>query len=344
MAGLTGKMCKHRGWVGMPVDLDEATKSLKLYKSTLDVFNEIYGGALYNSDEVVVIYGRPQVGKSLFCLQEAVGVGENVLYIDTEGGFKGLAAKWLPVFRARFKKNNKIYLESCRTMESLHEFLGFKTRVVFKRAKEDEDEEEKSATLEDFGMDVDKLLKAKQKEAKKAAKEKGKMEFRILETVDYAPIDAWVEKNNVKFVIVDSVSAPIRLSIPDEQQNFPARATATGIIMRKLIELQKRYEVGVLVTAHASFNPADPTAKLADLRGGIVLHHFAKRMIYIDMREARNMINFRRAWIVRIEDEPRYSRVVGLKITDVGFEEYENVEDLLTMTEKHIVLEIGRGK
>ena len=126
----------------MPVELSDAIKNLRYIPSSIEGLNEVYGGYVYNSDEIVALYGKPQVGKTLFCLQEAVASNANVLYIDTEGGFRGMASKWLDVLRARFKTEGKIYLESSKNLMSLMEFFGFKTKVVFQTAGDDEDEED----------------------------------------------------------------------------------------------------------------------------------------------------------------------------------------------------------
>lgn len=327
----------------MPVDLEEATKKMKDYQSSINGLNKIYGGGLYNSDEIVAIYGKPQVGKTLFSLQEAMSQKKiNVLYIDTEGGFTGMARKWYPVFRERFKFGGKVFVESCRTLESLHEFLGLKTAVVFKKKKDDKEDDE-SVSLDSYSEESgsgDKVVKKSVRDEKKALKEKGKMEFRIIEKRAYAPIDDCIAANKVEFVVLDSVSAPVRLAIPDEQQNFPARATATSVVMGKLIQLQEKYGVAVLVTNHASWNPAEQFNTLANMRGGLAVHHFAKRILYLDMREKKSLVNYRRIWVGRIEDRPKFSDIVGLRIDDLGFSEVTDkslLAELVTKSEQEML-------
>jgi KaiC/GvpD/RAD55 family RecA-like ATPase len=322
----------------MPVELRDAIKGLKYIKSSINGLNNVYGGFLYNSDEVVALYGKPQVGKTLLCLQEAVASGKNVLYIDTEGGFKGMAQKWYDIFVERFKATKShIYLESCKTLDALTDFLGFKTRVVFKVADEDEESSGNDKRKGKETATVEEKVAEMQKQERRELKEKGKMEFRVIERYENALVDGWIKEKDIEFVILDSISAPIRVLMPEERQNLPARATAMALIMGKLINLQQRHNVCVLVTNHASFNPTDPyqsrDSTSPTMRGGISVYHFSKRIIYMDERHGKDYRNFRRLWIMRIEDEPRAGAVVGVRIDDTGFSDVKDVKDLLTDTE-----------
>jgi ribosomal protein L20 len=69
------------------------------------------------------------------------------------------------------------------------------------------------------------------------------------------------------------------------------------------------------------------------MRGGVVVHHYAKRIIYMDQREAKDLRDYRRMWIVRTGADAKFSDVIGLKIGSLGFEEVD-VQNLLTDTEK----------
>lgn len=338
-AGLRRRMCVHKRMVmwAMPVSLKDAVKNLKFLKSSLKGLNDVYGGSLYNSDEIVALYGKPQVGKTLFALQEAVASGTNVLYIDTEGGFKGMAQKWLDVLVERFKAKNEIYLETCKTLDALTEFLGFRTRVVFRVADEDgseEEEKEKRRGKEPVTVE-EKIKELQRQERREARSEKGKMEFRVLERFENAPIDVWVQEQKIGFVILDSISAPVRVLMPEERQNLPARASAFALVMGKLVSLQQKHNVCVLVTNHASFDPTDiyRDSTSVAMRGGLAVHHFAKRVIYMDERAGKEFRQYRRFWVMRIEDDLRAHNVVGARIDDLGFHEVEDVKKLLTDSE-----------
>ena len=106
-----------------------------------------------------------------------------------------------------------------------------------------------------------------------------------------------------------------------------------AIIMGKLVNLQQTHNVCVLVTNHASFDPTNPYSNVAQMRGGIAVHHFSKRIIYMDMRDKKELRNYRRLWIMRIEDEPKASTVIGARIDDAGFHYEKDVKKLLTDSE-----------
>lgn len=300
--------CKHQREVGsMPVKFGDVAVAIKRYPSSIKGLNAAFGGDLYNNDAIVTFYGKYHVGKSLLVFQDMCSSGGNVLWIDCEGGMKNMIEKWLPVFTSRFGKSGEMYLETRKTLTELTDFLGFNTNVVF--------------------------------QSKDKKGEKGKMEFRIIESQEEGPIDSFIKDAKIDAIVLDSISSPVRQIMTDNQQDNPTKATAQALILGKLLSLQDRYGTIVVVTAHASVNPTDQYAMSIDvkMRGGIVLHHFSKRVIYIDAREMRGLRDYRRLWVVRSEDMPRFSAVVGAKISNVGFEDYEDVNGLLTQREAEVL-------
>jgi hypothetical protein len=219
-------------------------------------------------------------------------------------------------------------------LDALTDFLGFKTRVVFRVADEEDDGGDNDKKRKRDASTVEEKVAEMQKQERREMREKGKMEFRVIERYENALIDGWIKEKDIEFVILDSISAPIRVLMPEERQNLPARATAMSLVMGKLVNLQQRHNVCVLVTNHASFNPTDPYQSRDStspiMRGGISVYHFSKRIIYMDERHGKDYRNFRRLWIMRIEDEPRAGAVVGVKIDDAGFHYVKDVKELLT--------------
>jgi hypothetical protein len=106
-----------------------------------------------------------------------------------------------------------------------------------------------------------------------------------------------------------------------------------ALIFGKLIVLQEKYRCVMGVTAHASVNPANPYQKYGELRGGLVAHHYIKRLLYMDKRELKGLENIRRLWVIRGEDKARIGGVSAVKITDNGIEDYDDVIGVLTDTE-----------
>ena len=236
-AGLFRGKCKHTEMVkNMPLKtFEESAKELKQIKSSIDGLNTVYGGYFYNSDALIALYGKYESGKTLLLFQDVeymASQGKNVLFIDTEGGMKNMYAKWDKVFESRFGKfTGKKYLEVRKGLSNLTEYLGYKTQIIFKSSRTGKSEV----------VDED--------DDSQRAKDKGKMEFRIIESIP-AQIDDDLKEGKIDHIVLDSLSAPLKV-IPTDQQNFPARATASALILSKLLLLQDKYNVSVAVTSHA---------------------------------------------------------------------------------------------
>ncbi|MEM0478288.1 MAG: AAA family ATPase [Candidatus Caldarchaeum sp.] len=287
MAGTFGKKCKHiaeaerRGLMPLEINNLRPEKSMSSFSKELNI---VAGGDFYNSDVIVAVHGKAGVGKSLFSIHECVKAaaeGRNFLYIDTEGGFKSMAEKWLPKLQERFGElKGHGYVETRKTLASLHEFLGYKTEILWVKEK---------------------------------------MEFRILSSKNPSELEDFVEKKKIDFIVVDSVSAPVEAAINEERQNRPARFSATALIMGKLAEVQEKYGSCILTIHHSSFDPTNPYEVFARIRGGKIVQHYCKRILYMDMREKSELSAYRRLWVARMEDKEKFSDVVVLRIGDDGF-------------------------
>jgi len=267
------------------ISLDEiiSGKNTKWFKSSLDALNKLFGREAYNSDEIFAIYGKPKAGKSLLMLQESyffMTQGYNVLYIDTEGSSSEFIKKWVPIFEERFgKRKGNFWLARTRSLDEFMEYLGYKVSVDRK---------------------------------------KGKMEFRVDEILKKPKIDETIKSKRIDLVVIDSLSAPLRV-FTSAQQDQPSKADATAQIFMKLIKVMEEYSTAIIVVSHASFNPANPYEIGAEMRGGIVMHHNCKRVVYIDRRSAKDFKDYRRFWLVRAEDVPDWSRATVAQITDIGY-------------------------
>jgi len=287
--------------------LTSETLAGREFKSSLDAVNNLFGEFAYNSNQITALYGKPKVGKSLFSIQEAVYLsskGFNVLFIDTEGSIIPMLRKWVPVLEKRFGgRKGKIFIESKKSIESLMEYIGYKIALEYKMADK--------------------------------KKQKGKLEFRVLESV-YNELENFIKKKKIDFIILDSLTSPLR-SFTKEQQNLPSRGDAIAFILRELVRLQEEYNLGVLVTHHAVFNPANPYETMADASGGIIVHYYCKRFIYLDKRDAAAFKNYRRFWLVRGENAPEWSRAGVAEINNEGYFDVNNddiLQSVFTLSEQ----------
>ncbi len=284
-------------------------KAGKYYPSSLEGMDNIFDEKSYNTNEISGIYGKPKVGKSLICIQEAcklVADGKNVLFIDTEGSIIPMLKQWVPVFEKRFgPRKGKMIVECKKSIENLMLYLGHKVRVTYKS-------KDKKGT-------------------------KGKLEFSVIDSLDKSDLDDVIKKEKIDFIILDSITSPLR-EFTKEQQNYPARSDATAFILRSFVKSQENHGVGCLMTCHASFNPANVYETMAEATGGIVLHHYVKRLLYLDKRQATAYRDYRRFWLVRGENAPEYSRCAVTKIDSEGYHDItdENVKnEIFTLSEKN---------
>jgi len=121
----THKKCKHlKGLMNemTAYEIDDIINENagKYYDSALPGLNNIFETKAYNTNEISGVYGKPKVGKSLMCIQEACKLasdGKNILFLDTEGSIIPMIKQWVPVFEKRYgKRKGKIYVESKKSI------------------------------------------------------------------------------------------------------------------------------------------------------------------------------------------------------------------------------------
>lgn len=300
------KDCKHiKELKNMEVDdlrKDEKISGISYIESSLDGLNQIYNGSLYNSDEMVAIYADSGMGKTLFCVQEAyyfASKGLNTMYIDLEGGFLEFMNRWHDTFVGRFgNKTGKIDWQGFKDTRDFMKFMGYEIKIETKGSKQDL-VKEKTIPIED--TDIYKLCR----------------------------------KLNIDVIILDSMTDPLR-EFMSQQQDHPAKADMAGMIMRTFKTLMQMCGVCVITLNHSSINPANPFQTQAFMRGGTTIQYYSKRIIYLDRRDKKGLKDYRRFWIVRSANIPKWSRLVGAEINDLGYFDIDDdtVDKILTDNEK----------
>ena len=312
----SGEICKHSKQVsGMPTNLNDVDKILKYFDSSIVGLNTIYNGHFYSTDTVNSIYALPNTGKSLMASQDAFYLSGkndmNVLYIDTEGGAKLMLSQWKKPLSDRFGNAGQIYIESAKVKDfaSFYKYFGLFSELSWK---------EKKVKVKDREPEKDKE-KSKDKDTDIPADVGGKTEFRFKMFEPY-DLREDIKSLGIKFLILDSITTPIKTNISDEQQNNTAKASAHAVIYARLRSLQEEFGIGVLVTLHASRNVAIPNSAV-NARGGVNVWHFSKRMVYMDTRQMAILKDYRRIWQMRGENKPIAGAVVAVKIDDGGMKD-----------------------
>lgn len=70
------------------------------------------------------------------------------------------------------------------------------------------------------------------------------------------PIKEYMD--NVRYILIDSITMPLKESVGSETQNLPARASIVQRLYGRLYQIAKEYNAAILVTHHASVNPITP--------------------------------------------------------------------------------------
>lgn len=216
------------------IDLEDILNdksSSKHFASNLKSANRLVDDDLYNSDEIVAIYGKPNSGKSLFALQDVAKLsaeGYNILYIDTEGSIVPMMKKWMPIFEKRFgKRKGKVLVHKLKNIQSTYDSKG-NTKDM--------------GLMEFLGYHVNIDYKSKHK----TKKVKGKLEFNVVENIDNPQLEEMIKKHKIDLVILDSMSAPLKI-FTKCQQNYPARCfdSDTKVLTQQGWKDRKDIKVGM---------------------------------------------------------------------------------------------------
>jgi hypothetical protein len=244
----------------------------------------------YVPKEIYSFYAVPNSGKTLFLLQEAYSLvkqGVRVLWIDTEGGFNGLANSWWGKWG--FDGKNIFYVNYF-DYEELMRWLGWNVTIEYGKNK-----------MEILGGEPIK------KEQTVYADDFGKL------------------RSNTA-IIVDSISSLLRLRFSDSSQNYPVRATATGYLFYALMKLANKVNAPIITSHHASLNPTNPYVNLGLMRGGNTVAYYSKNIIYIEKPRKKLLEDYRKFWGVRTAVAKEWGIFTWLKIDDSGYRDVDDKE------------------
>lgn len=247
----------------------------------------------------VAIFGPPREGKSVLCFQESIYLAKrlegNVLYIDTEGAGPFFFKMWERVLRERFAaKTVQVLYKDLRRIEDILAFLGHKT--TFKVTKSGKVETIYQGTIE---SEFDKIIKG----------------------------------YNIRVVVIDSMSNPLKLSFPGGRMNLPSRADATDIWLGSLHFACKDNNLVALVTHHRSIDPTNPYAE-PQIVGGETLAYNFKLMLYLSQRKFKPHSSVRDVHLVRFPNKKEWSVKTQILLTDQGY---------VDITEEQLV-QMAKGK
>jgi len=314
---------------------------------------------------ITQIYGEKALGKSLLSFQAAYSVaceGGSALIIDTEQSYLSYLlkeGKWDQKMAARFgkevpvreaklsrvpkasRKNKSVSRSQLVTAlsASLNELgvtyndvhLGMAADIFSPEFQFDVEGDGPSVMIAQV-PEVVGLLAIHGVDARRDVSEGGRVEMKMNSVPVYnSALQQLVERNEVKLVIYDSISAPLKATFP-ATQDLPARSASLAMILSHAQRLCVDYGIAVLATNHVSIDPL----KYWNRRpyGGIMLGHEAKFVFELTKRDSKRgdddvkteAVNpddkagsSRAIWVERHPAMAEYAKVGYASIDDGGF-------------------------
>ena len=299
----SNKSCKHIIYLLDNVDyskmVDMTNKLSRLETGSTILDNLLGGGIPYGS--VTTTFGEPQSGKSVFGLQAGLAniakTGKDTILIETEGMREEDLKSLLYKFMGRFNLTKEIVDE--------------KFKIYFTLGDPELQSVQKLLMM--FGIFLTL-------EISKNGKYSTKFQF-------CAPTIKEKTMENVSLIILDSLTKPIKDSIGSETQNLPSRSQIVERLFGKLYHTAKLYNLGVIVSHHASIDPTMPFGRdLGKPYGGNpILYNSKYAMEFIDAtnkvkEETGFGLEARRVKLLRRPDEPSTGELIPIRLKkDFGF-------------------------
>lgn len=339
-----------RPWIrGLNGEYNESDY-MKIYETSLKSYNKLFGG-LQGGRYLSGICSSPELGKSYmnatFCVDMCLKHGKNALVIDTEGGF---TPEWIYAIAEDRGAKDGINVEFIDWRVRIGD-KGQKIVPVYKhgKSKKNPNGQFKNAIMA-FNNYVGKLEINKPTVFIYDARHiiqilpffGRALEFKIkggviepLETGDLlpiweSPVGVMVEKFNIGYVSLDSLSAPIGSFFTGGQINYRPRGKTTQALLGRAQDLVDEYQNVFMITAHASINHTDPYADVAVVGGKAVLHN-VKYIAFLERYKGKKVakeagLNWRNLRYLKIFRHPRktpYSETGYIQTTPYGIKDFD---------------------
>ena len=278
----------------------------KIVPSHLDAINSLIGGHLVKIP--TLIFGSPAAGKSLFEQQLAMDFlarGQNVLWVDCEGGADVMFELWRPKYMSRFS-------------------LDYDIKVIYPDTKLEKTEKPTVFIIEArhiinilgfHGVNIDlEVTKGKSEDsvAKINLRYLGKGKNLVKELI---------QKGEVKMLVYDSLTAPMKTTFVGGRIQFPARADAFNLWLGAIKELVDTNSLVIYGTSHSSVDPTNPYAN-PHTSGGDTIKYVFKCSLYMQASKSPKYKNNRKLYIERFFNIPPWQKWSALELTEKnGYED-----------------------
>lgn len=276
------EICKHIKFVLENIDLSciKRLENMDVLKSGCNTIDNLLGGG-FPYGMVVSVTAEPNIGKTKLGLQLAVA---NIKYkkkhsiiIETEGESIDDQTILLKRFANRYGV----------TEDELKQHIKFYQTI---------------GDVKEYG--IQKLMKLFGYELKLDMSKGGKFSTDFSQTKIGIPEDVLKSSS---FILLDSITTPLKESIGSETQNLPARASIVQRLYGRLYQLAKTYNLLIVVTHHTSVNPVMPFGRdLGKIYGGQPVLYNSKYAIQL----VNSTSELKKAYYSGFEDEARRVRLI----------------------------------
>jgi len=271
----------------------------------LKVFNTLLGKDI-PSGYPNNIFGAQLSGKTLLSLQYGIQYAKrtkgNVLFLDVDGGMEMFCKEWLPVLFQEIDYKCDVFIEpawNVRYEAPNQKYVHFEIKA-----------------LQLFGVN-----------GRAEISENGKTEF-VPKGVLPNEVQQYIEKKNVKVVVIDSFSQIFKDAFVS-QQSFGARARAEDQLFTLIKNISISHgDVLFFCNHHHSVNPIYHSIAMA---GGSAVLMNSKIALYLQKMNGKFVKNYGQLHVFRYPNIPEWGKVEYLQYTDKGIvdSDKKTVEDLV---------------
>ena len=220
------KTCKHVFYVISNLDLKaERWMPMEYLKTSCKALDDLQ---IFPYGTVVSITSEPNLGKTKLGLQLSLAsikqTGKSAVIIETEGEAVEDQMEILKRFAPRYNLEPEEALQKVKFITTLGD-------------------------VKEYG--IQKLMKLLGYDLKLQLSDNGKF------SCDFRPHELIIKDylQDCRYLLIDSITMPIKESVGNETQNLPARAAIIQRLYGRLYQLAKTYNLLVVVNHHLSVNP-----------------------------------------------------------------------------------------
>ena len=341
-----GQICRHIGAVlenlGLGADpfLKAIVNRYRYHKdlvatsylpTDIRAINYLVGGLPVSTE--LLLYAPQEAGKTILTMQLAFDVmkltGKSAVILDTEGS-EFTHREWVDTFNRRYGMNAElVFLDVCVVpVEKKKKGFGFS--ISSSNENYEKIDRQKLIVVDVRGITsllplLGRYVRFETSDAGKTSIKslKGDMEEQPWET----QIAKIIQKNNVGFLALDSLTRPVDQLVPSKS-NLPARAQATQLLLTQIDILAHWFKIPVVVTAHETYDPMDAFSK-PEPKGGKNVGYAFKFVLYMSWKPTshtphveRREENTREIHLKRHPSKKAFGVHQIIELTNDGFVDY----------------------